>query len=343
MVMPGRKYPAGGGLYRYGFNGKEQDKETTGTSTYDYGFRIYNPALGRFLSVDPLQKKFPELTPYQFASNTPIQAVDLDGREGIQYLETITNNGVSTVQRVVEVDVYVAVSRSKDAVHFYSKNPTSDAKIAGGVISDLKKEYKDNKFKDDQGNNVVWRFNVKTFEVDAAGTIDTKHSELSKDPSFKVTPEGGGAFQYRGVIVQQQHISDQVMPTEPTDIPVFEDGNFQRGFDVSVNNQYYSQKEQSSHTLGHEIAHFLLRLHPSSSVRDPDNTPAGHSGAGGGILNYGTAEFRYPRQIRSGNEQITVSFNGLKPLSQTNVTNILKSVPQSPATPAAATAAEPPK
>jgi RHS repeat-associated protein len=43
-----------------------------GGSTYDYGFRIYNAQLGKFLSVDPLTKKFPMLTPYQFASNTNV-------------------------------------------------------------------------------------------------------------------------------------------------------------------------------------------------------------------------------------------------------------------------------
>ena len=43
--------------------------------------RIYDPRVGRFLSVDPLQVKYPELTSYQFSENTPIQAVDLDGRE----------------------------------------------------------------------------------------------------------------------------------------------------------------------------------------------------------------------------------------------------------------------
>ena len=36
----------------------------------------------RFLSVDPIGRQYPELTPYQFASNTPIQAIDLDGLEG---------------------------------------------------------------------------------------------------------------------------------------------------------------------------------------------------------------------------------------------------------------------
>ena len=35
----------------------------------------------RFLSIDPIGRKYPELTPYQFASNTPIQAIDLDGLE----------------------------------------------------------------------------------------------------------------------------------------------------------------------------------------------------------------------------------------------------------------------
>jgi hypothetical protein len=54
-----------------------------GGNFYDYGFRIYNPQIARFLSVDPLTKDYPELTPYQFASNTPIESVDLDGLESM--------------------------------------------------------------------------------------------------------------------------------------------------------------------------------------------------------------------------------------------------------------------
>jgi RHS repeat-associated protein len=82
--MNGRGYNPGS--YRYGFNGKENDKEALGTGhgTQDYGFRIYNPSLGKFLSVDPLSPKYPELTPYQFASNTPIHAIDLDGLESCE-------------------------------------------------------------------------------------------------------------------------------------------------------------------------------------------------------------------------------------------------------------------
>ena len=82
MTMPGRKYNQGNSKYRYGFNGKENDNEVKGEGNQqDYGMRIYDPRLGRFLSVDPLSPKYPELTPYQFASNSPIQGIDLDGEE----------------------------------------------------------------------------------------------------------------------------------------------------------------------------------------------------------------------------------------------------------------------
>jgi RHS repeat-associated protein len=66
------------GGYRYSFNGKETDSET---GLQDYGFRIYNPSLGKFLSIDPLAMDYPMLTPYQFASNIPVRYVDLDGLE----------------------------------------------------------------------------------------------------------------------------------------------------------------------------------------------------------------------------------------------------------------------
>jgi len=68
-------------LHRFGFNGKENDKEWGNQLIQDYGFRLYNPAIAKFLSVDPLAPDYPELTTYQFASNSPIAGIDLDGLE----------------------------------------------------------------------------------------------------------------------------------------------------------------------------------------------------------------------------------------------------------------------
>jgi RHS repeat-associated protein len=50
----------------------------------DYGMRIYDPRLGRFLSADPLivqEQQYPWYSPYQFAGNKPILYVDIDGLE----------------------------------------------------------------------------------------------------------------------------------------------------------------------------------------------------------------------------------------------------------------------
>lgn len=77
---------------RYGFNGKEMVNEmhneqtpppgTDGTGNfYDYGFRVYDPRIARFLSVDPLAPEYPWYTPYQFAGNNPIEFIDVDGLE----------------------------------------------------------------------------------------------------------------------------------------------------------------------------------------------------------------------------------------------------------------------
>ncbi len=97
--------------YRYAFNGKEVDDQgewgSSGSngqsnSMYDYGFRIYNPGIARFLSVDPLSPDYPMLTPYQFASNTPIWAIDMDGLEayvesGILYYEVQAGQGPTQI------------------------------------------------------------------------------------------------------------------------------------------------------------------------------------------------------------------------------------------------------
>ena len=80
--------------YQYGYNGKYKDNEWAGLGCdYSYGVRNYLPRIGRFISVDPLAIKYPWYTPYQFSGNSPIQAVDLDGREEYHYTMTMGSQG----------------------------------------------------------------------------------------------------------------------------------------------------------------------------------------------------------------------------------------------------------
>jgi RHS repeat-associated protein len=70
------------------YNDKELIDEAD-LNWYDYGFRNYDPQIGRFTQLDPLTDDYPELTPYQYAGNEPIANVDLDGLEPYKVLETV--------------------------------------------------------------------------------------------------------------------------------------------------------------------------------------------------------------------------------------------------------------
>ncbi|MFN8291660.1 MAG: DUF6443 domain-containing protein [Chitinophagaceae bacterium] len=48
---------------------------------YDYGFRNYDPQIGRFPQLDPLTFEYPYYTPYQYAGCEPIANIDIDGLE----------------------------------------------------------------------------------------------------------------------------------------------------------------------------------------------------------------------------------------------------------------------
>ena len=99
QYQPTNPFLAQSDVYRFGFNGKEVDSEGIGggSSTYDDGVRIYNPAIAKFLSVDPLYKDYPFYSTYQFASNTPIAAIDVDGLESNK-----TFNNVDAVRNEVK-------------------------------------------------------------------------------------------------------------------------------------------------------------------------------------------------------------------------------------------------
>ncbi len=92
--------------YRFGFNGKENDNEVKGDgNSYDFGARIHDPRLGRWLSLDPLTKKYPELTPYQFASNRPIDGIDQDGLEYATFTILVKNGKTQSISVTTDYEL----------------------------------------------------------------------------------------------------------------------------------------------------------------------------------------------------------------------------------------------
>jgi RHS repeat-associated protein len=80
-LLPGRNYSSD--AYRFGFQGAEKDDEVhgaTGTS-YAFEYRMHDPRIGRFLSIDPLAQDFAWNSPYAFSENRVLDGIDFEGLE----------------------------------------------------------------------------------------------------------------------------------------------------------------------------------------------------------------------------------------------------------------------
>ncbi len=58
-----------------------QDNYLLNLNLYDFHARNYDPAIGRWLSVDPLAEKYPSWTPYHYVHQNSINLIDPTGME----------------------------------------------------------------------------------------------------------------------------------------------------------------------------------------------------------------------------------------------------------------------
>ena len=109
---------------------------------YDYGFRNYDPQIGRFTQLDPLTDDYPMMTPYQYASCEPIANIDIDGLEG--GAANIVNDGLTFLSKAGEVLIRegaeVIIQAKKAVVTTVAKKTSSfwgTLKKIGNVAKDF--------------------------------------------------------------------------------------------------------------------------------------------------------------------------------------------------------------
>lgn len=132
MLQPGRTLSGAEG-YRYGFQGQEKDDELKGEgNSLNYKYRMHDPRVGRFFSVDPLTREYPHYSPYSFSGNKVIQFKELEGAEeliailaeGQDYPETRNIEG-----QIIEELTLRAIENTIDGVSTWTiKRAVSSAK-----------------------------------------------------------------------------------------------------------------------------------------------------------------------------------------------------------------------
>jgi outer membrane protein OmpA-like peptidoglycan-associated protein len=77
------------------------DNEVKGDgNSVNFSFRMHDPRLGRFLSIDPLSKGYPWNSPYSFSENDVIACVELEGAEKwkvVHYKDAVTGVITKTI------------------------------------------------------------------------------------------------------------------------------------------------------------------------------------------------------------------------------------------------------
>ncbi|NCC11693.1 MAG: RHS repeat-associated core domain-containing protein, partial [Bacteroidia bacterium] len=209
----------------YKYNGKEFDGER-GLNVYDYSARYMDPALGRFMTVDPLAEKYYGVSSYAYCNNSPILYVD---PTGLAWRPTYdedhdgnrTYNGYEWIDEAnsYDSDGNLRLGLYAQAI-FFSDNGTFDAESKSNIGS---------------STATVYLANGTTREFDAS-------TNPSDPDAFATVPEGiyqakvgthnGSKSRYTALKMRDINVMSQTIELR-TENPAYSDGRtYATGIDI---------------------------------------------------------------------------------------------------------------
>src|SRR5690554_756067 len=124
------------GSYRYGFNSMEKDDNIKGEgNSYDFGARIYDPRVGRWLSRDPQAGKYTSWSPYHFGYNNPIITIDPNGEENIIVVNLDNHGDRMKKEMGLNVDIQF-VDDANSLINYINSGSTSNSELSEKRLDD---------------------------------------------------------------------------------------------------------------------------------------------------------------------------------------------------------------
>ncbi len=158
----------GSDVQPYKYNGKELDR-MHGLDTYDYGARQHNAATERWDRIDKLAEENPEVSPYVYCGNNPVNRIDLDGND---YWYT---NDINQIESFIN-----AVGSGQTQFDFSDWNHATDADFCG---------------------NLTYNDETHKFYTSYASIIDGELTVTGKSFDANLTPVSFSGEGYEGAFV----------------------------------------------------------------------------------------------------------------------------------------------
>ena len=192
--------------HQYGFGGKEEQNEL-GLGWIDITARNYDPALGRWMNIDPLAEDMRRHSPYNYAFNSPISFMDYDGmapdwiNNGDGTWTAEAGDSASTLSR----DAGISFEKAKEVMANTPKSNSSLGNMGTYVDTDgVEKsavDEGDTVAIPEQVNSIVQETNAKQEEINQMEDAISKNTSLVETIDNKI--DSLDKIVKRGEVIEQ--------------------------------------------------------------------------------------------------------------------------------------------